>query len=114
MHPSQLAQREFITQQPVRIRLSDVAGPEVIDSESDDVEVVVGHSPRGFDWHEPGRARGARRKLIEPNHIDVRNRKYPPALVTMRVVKHVQLAGTQTTHISFSTQRPVDGVGQRL
>ena len=51
---------------------------------------------------------------VELDDVDVRDGQHPAAVVAARVIEHVQLSPVQTTDIGLDSQRPLDGVGQRL
>lgn len=107
---SQLAQSELAAEQPVGVRLSSVAGAQVIEGAGDDAGVVMGEASWGPHWHKPGGFGEAGRKPIERYHFDVRDGQNPAALITMRVVEHMQLARMQSADVGFFTQRPVDSL----
>ncbi len=110
----QLTQREFVSEQPVGIRLSEITEAEVIDGAVDNAGMVIGEVSRGPRRHEPGGLGEAGRQPIEPYDFDVRDGQHPAALVAMRVVEHVELAGMQSADVGFLAQRSVDRVGKCL
>jgi hypothetical protein len=44
----------------------------------------------------------------------VRDGQDPAAVVTLRIVEHLQLARSKAADVRLDTQRPIDGVGQPL
>jgi hypothetical protein len=48
------------------------------------------------------------------NDVDVCDGKDPAPVIAVWVVKYVQLAGMQSAHVGFVTQRAVDGLGECL
>ncbi len=89
-----------------------VVGAEGIDSESDNLAVVVLQVGKITYSRELVAFRD--RHAVCPNDIDVRDRKHPSPIVTPGTVEDVQLARSKTLNTGLHPQRTQHGTPQRL
>ncbi len=112
MHQPELPHRERRLEKTSGVGSTAVVGAERIDSESDDLAVVVLQVGQIIYSRELVTFRD--RHPVCPNDIDVCDRKHPSPIVTPGTVEDVQLARSKTLNTGLHPQRTQHGTPQCL